>query len=1244
MFKITQDYYETFVKNNYPVDKLIKIVISPDKVSLTFKDLGTTSVNTQGRGPVNFFTNLDNYPILEEVVYNNWGEDLMQDKLAWVDFVASSHNVKPNSEILFTIINEAGSDTYRPSTDHPSNQQELQLPNLNFEEEESTPSSQLDFVEHLPEQVQQVNPQPVPTMPPIPKPMQSTPQMPPIPKPMPQTPTSVNQVLQSAQQTPQQVQQAPQKQGDDTPEYAPKIVKEGPTDEQIREEVESLDPFNEEIMDDFECSEQNGNLGYFEYAENIEDLEEYSYDPDETDPDKLIFIPYEHDMDDEGEDCIVDEDGELHSIKKMQIYANWKSRIDKEVRKRIRERDAKGEEGLSPQERYRLSLDKAFDGTISLAKEPTYFMFWEKFFQTFKASYKLKLENPNNNMYGTYIGYKETANTVTFVAQVDGILTDELVNNTRKYASKFSVFKTLTFDRVYDVKTELGINITGVYGFVFLKDSQFLYRNFKFEDFVNQVGNFQDLADSEHVYGDMSRIVLGATSTGFVEVDLKANLKNHALFAGGTGSGKTTLAHATVMQMLASGQTILICMDTKGALSTLYDEFGFICRGSFESMVDFISGPLERFFEEWKELVKLAGAKHSDFQKKFGIPLPKVVLFIDEYESFYEVAVKKTKKDGAKYKHACDVVANIARQARAYGWHLFISTQTPSATGMQTSVRNQLNYKCIGRECATLLRNMGFNSPDEATKKFINNTGHFMCSANYGRMKAMYLDDTKDYEDPNTVSYNLLKLQEAGKFLNSKNLFDMGMVGWMKSNYGFDLDENDFRNCSYFEGDDEDEDYGGEGSEEGSSKKTKSASSKALPVDADGKWVSNNGQGETVESTTINEGIQAVVEETGTHFEPTKPLPEGVVSRSQIQGVTPNVQTNSPLISATVANVINKPKTLTDIFGKARMNQQNKALDEIPTQLPKEESTRSKELICYQPFPHVPIERVEPLSEILVPPFLNLEWVARKMCQTSLLGGVGRKLRNQKFYRNHIHKKETKTFLASVSNHLGNLSAVTSIDIINNSIHLNEIDFGYNGELEVDTFCLKTLRKFKKLRVINTDNPTVLKKILISLNCKQIDHLFDVFPDLVEVQCLGYSYHNSNYEPPKNYLDDKPQLETDKETITSENKPVAKSERDNGLKYLQDIKSIDLNLLDNEAKLKMISDTVDGICRKKLKQTLPVEISLPQFELDYNSQKELTNYAVILINKFIEDYNDRVKTKTEQTEQTVEDNSDNNLQ
>lgn len=199
----------------------------------------------------------------------------------------------------------------------------------------------------------------------------------------------------------------------------------------------------------------------------------------------------------------------------------------------------------------------------------------------------------------------------------------------------------------------------------------------------------------EYLSQDDFTLVLGMDLTGKLEtVDLAA--VPHLLLGGSSGSGKSLLLRAILMQSLKRGGTVILA-DFKGGVdySPVWHKR---CKMVFDSQSLLMA--LEELIAELEHrrelFVAAATPNLGEYNRATGENLPRYIFACDEVAEVLDT----TGLDKAEKEVFTKVVRHlslIARQGRAFGIHLIFSTQRPDAALIPGQIRTNLTLRICGR-------------------------------------------------------------------------------------------------------------------------------------------------------------------------------------------------------------------------------------------------------------------------------------------------------------------------------------------------------------------------------------------------------------------------------------------------------------------------------------------------------------------------------------------------------------------
>ena len=180
---------------------------------------------------------------------------------------------------------------------------------------------------------------------------------------------------------------------------------------------------------------------------------------------------------------------------------------------------------------------------------------------------------------------------------------------------------------------------------------------------------------------ELLRVPIGRSgATKFQYLEIGSGTRQHALIAGKTGSGKSTLFHIIITNLAlrcSPEQVEFYLVDFKKGVE-------FKCYGSrrlphakvvaIESDREFGLSVLQRVDDELRrrgDLFRKVGAQDLAGYKRSGAtePMPRTLLMIDEFQEFF------TEEDRVS-QGAAVLLDRIVRQGRAFGIHVILGSQT----------------------------------------------------------------------------------------------------------------------------------------------------------------------------------------------------------------------------------------------------------------------------------------------------------------------------------------------------------------------------------------------------------------------------------------------------------------------------------------------------------------------------------------------------------------------------------------
>lgn len=221
-------------------------------------------------------------------------------------------------------------------------------------------------------------------------------------------------------------------------------------------------------------------------------------------------------------------------------------------------------------------------------------------------------------------------------------------------------------------------------------------------------------------------LVLGESLHGPVMVNL-AHIP-HILLGGSTGSGKSLLLKLLLMQSLHKGAEVYIA-DFKGGV-----DFPGIWKKKCHMILDeqdllYTLRQITAVLEYRKNRLAETGCSDIDrYNIVSGENLPRLVFACDEVAEILD-KTGRNREDKERLGQIEGCLSTIARQGRAFGIHLILSTQRPDASIIPGQIRNNMDFRVCGRAESVLSQIILDNTsaaeqiPKNARGRFITGEG-----------------------------------------------------------------------------------------------------------------------------------------------------------------------------------------------------------------------------------------------------------------------------------------------------------------------------------------------------------------------------------------------------------------------------------------------------------------------------------------------------------------------------------------
>ena len=200
--------------------------------------------------------------------------------------------------------------------------------------------------------------------------------------------------------------------------------------------------------------------------------------------------------------------------------------------------------------------------------------------------------------------------------------------------------------------------------------------------------------NDSYLTDDDSTLILGKSQLGLESVDLSKI--PHILLGGSTGSGKSILLKALLVQSLKKNAIVNIA-DFKGGVDfprVWHDK----CKMCFdEDTLLTLLTELTNELERRKTLFRDTGcANIGDYNKHSAVPLQRHIFACDEVAEVLD-KTGLTKEQKERIGLIENRLSIIARQGRAFGIHLILATQRPDANILSGQIRNNIDCRVCGR-------------------------------------------------------------------------------------------------------------------------------------------------------------------------------------------------------------------------------------------------------------------------------------------------------------------------------------------------------------------------------------------------------------------------------------------------------------------------------------------------------------------------------------------------------------------
>ena len=246
--------------------------------------------------------------------------------------------------------------------------------------------------------------------------------------------------------------------------------------------------------------------------------------------------------------------------------------------------------------------------------------------------------------------------------------------------------------------------------------------------------------DNSYLSDKDFELVFGQTPFGVESLDIATT--PHILEGGASGSGKSQLLKLMIYECVLKGATVHI-VDMKGGLDfTKFFQEKCNLITNEEQFFALLEETLSVMDERKKILVSSGSTNLAEHNKIKGntCPLPRIIIACDEIaEILDKTGLDKGQKE--RISKIESALSTIARLGRAFGIHLILSTQRPSADLIPGQIRSNTGYRVCGR-ADKILSQMILDDNSAAEKISPDSQGLF-CTNMGTLFKAFYLDESQ---------------------------------------------------------------------------------------------------------------------------------------------------------------------------------------------------------------------------------------------------------------------------------------------------------------------------------------------------------------------------------------------------------------------------------------------------------------------------------------------------------------------
>ena len=230
----------------------------------------------------------------------------------------------------------------------------------------------------------------------------------------------------------------------------------------------------------------------------------------------------------------------------------------------------------------------------------------------------------------------------------------------------------------------------------------------------------------------------------------------HILCGGSSGSGKSKILQLILFQAIQKSAIVKL-VDLKGGLDYSSKNWKNKCQiiTTSQAMDDLLKEVLTEMENRRRLLLEAKATNIHEYNQKADKKLQRIVIACDEIgEALDKSGISK--KDNEKLSLIDSIersLSTIGRQGRAFGIHLILCTQRPSAEIIKGEIKANLGYRIAGR-CDKVLSQIILDNSDAAEQISPDSKGLFLTNGG-DLFQAYYLTDDCFDESNNSECSNM---------------------------------------------------------------------------------------------------------------------------------------------------------------------------------------------------------------------------------------------------------------------------------------------------------------------------------------------------------------------------------------------------------------------------------------------------------------------------------------------------------